>query len=147
MGILNEPLCIKIQQKVGSLITPVHAGRLPGKICTVGGFSSLTAEQWMIWTIVYSPFVLKDILPHRHYEMWCTFSKSCSLMCRPFIHHTELKKADELMMQFCNSFENILENVVSLLTCTYMDICKNAFKMLDLCSHFGATPSNTIMAF
>ena len=105
-GILNESLCDKIQQKVDSLITPVHAGRLPGKIATASGFSGFTAEQWMIWTIVYSPFVLKDILPSRHYEMWCTFSKSCSLICRPFIHHTELKKADELMMQFCNGFES-----------------------------------------
>lgn len=106
-GVLNESLCDKIQQKVDSLITPVHAGRLPGKIATASGFSGFTAEQWMIWTIVYSPFALKDILPSRHYEMWCTFSKSCSLLCRPFIHHTELKKADELMIQFCNSFENI----------------------------------------
>ena len=105
-GILNESLSDKIQQKIDSLITPVHAGRLPGKIATASGFSGFTAEQWMIWTIVYSPFALKDVLPTRHYEMWCTFSKSCSLLCRPFIHHTELKKADELMMQFCNSFEN-----------------------------------------
>ena len=104
-GILNESLCGKVQQKMDSLIIPVYAGRLPSKIATASGFSGFTAEQWMIWTIVYSPFALKGILPPIHYEMWCMFSKSCSLLCRPFIHHTELKKADEQMMEFCNSFE------------------------------------------
>ena len=49
-----------------SLITPVHTGHLPGKIATSSGFSGFTVEQWMIWTIVYSPFALKGILPPRH---------------------------------------------------------------------------------
>lgn len=59
----------------------------------------------MSWTILYSPFVLKDFLPTEHYVMWCTFSLACSLFCRPFIHHTELLKADELILQFCEKFE------------------------------------------
>ena len=61
----------------------------------------------MVWTIVYSPFVLKEILPQDHYSMWCLFSLSCSLFCRPYVHHTELIKADELMMKFCTMFERI----------------------------------------
>ena len=39
--------------------------------------------------------------------MWCLFSLSCSLFCRPFIHCSELIKADELMMKFCNKFEQV----------------------------------------
>lgn len=105
--ILPEPLCATIQQKMDSIITPSHLGRLPGKIATAGGFSGFTAEQWMIWTIVYSPFALHEVLPPEHYEMWCLFSKSCSLLCRPFIHKTELATADELMIEFCIRFERI----------------------------------------
>ena len=71
------------------------------------GFSGFTAEQWMAWTIVFSPYVLRDILPPQHYEMWCTFSLSCSFLCRPFIHHSELLKADELLIRFCKMFEEI----------------------------------------
>ena len=94
-----------IQEKVDSICVPACIGRILGKIAS--GFSDFTAEQWMVWTIVHSPFVLKDILPQEHYSMWCTFSLSCSLFCRPYIHHTELVKADELMMKFCTMFERI----------------------------------------
>ena len=47
----------------------------------------------------------KGVLPPEHYEMWCLFSQSCSLFCRPFIHRSEIDKADELMMSFCEKFE------------------------------------------
>ena len=61
----------------------------------------------MVWTIVFSPYVLKDYLPSQHYSMWCTFSLSCSLLCRPFIQHAELVEADELLMNFCEMFEQL----------------------------------------
>ena len=62
----------------------------------------------MTWTIVYSPFILKQFLPSEHYALWCLFSLSCSLFCRPFLHHTELVKADQLIMDFCVKFKQIL---------------------------------------
>jgi hypothetical protein len=90
---------------VSQITVPAYVGRLPTKIAS--GFAGFTAEQWMLWTVVYSPLVLKDFLPTEHYEMWCVFSSACSLICRPFIHQTELLKADELILQFCNTFENV----------------------------------------
>ena len=105
--ILPESSSAIIQQKMDAMITSSHVGQLPGKIATASGFSGFTAEQWMIWTIVYSPFALHEVLPPEHYEMWSLFSKSCSLLCRPFIHKTELVTADELMIEFCNRFETI----------------------------------------
>ena len=47
--------------KMDSIITSSHLGCLPGKIATASGFSGFTAEQWMIWTIVYSPFALHEV--------------------------------------------------------------------------------------
>ena len=88
-----------------AILVPAHVGRLPGKIASA--FSRFTAEQWMAWTIIYSPFVLKDFLPPEHYDMWCIFSYSCSILCRPFIHQTEVVKADELMLQFCQKFQSL----------------------------------------
>lgn len=94
-----------IQDKMDSISVPARVGRLPGKIAS--GFSDFTAEQWMAWTIIYSPFVLKDFLPPDHFKMWCFFSLSCSLFCRPYLHRAELEEADKLMMKFCTTFERI----------------------------------------
>ena len=104
-GIVTDTAFTKIQDKIDSMVVPPCIGRLPGKIAS--GFAGFTAEQWMLWTIVYSPFVLKDILPSEHYDMWCVFSSACSLLCRPFIHHKELREADEKLIKFCKIFEGI----------------------------------------
>lgn len=73
-----------LQQRVYSINAPSSIGRIPSKIA--GGFAGFTAEQWMHWTILYSPIVLRDILPTEDYSIWCTFSKACSLLSRPYIH-------------------------------------------------------------
>ncbi len=54
-GIMCESEFIKIQEKIDSVLVPARIGRLPGKIASA--FSGFTAEQWMLWVIVYSPFV------------------------------------------------------------------------------------------
>lgn len=62
--ILSESDFLAIQERVGDITVPAHVGRLPTKIASA--FAGFTAEQWMLWTIVYSPFVLKDFLPTEH---------------------------------------------------------------------------------
>ncbi len=46
---------IKIQEKIDSVQVLARIGRLHGKIASA--LSGFTAEQWMLWVIVYSPFV------------------------------------------------------------------------------------------
>ena len=66
-NIISESKFLAIQEKMDTILVPAHVGRLPGKIASA--FSGFTAEQWMVWTIIYSPFVLKDFLPPEHYDM------------------------------------------------------------------------------
>ena len=54
----------RIQELVDSMTVPQDIGRIPGKI--VCSFSSLTADQWKSWTVVYSLFALKGVLPEDH---------------------------------------------------------------------------------
>ena len=105
-GVLSDADFDNIQTVIDSFTVPYSIGRLPAKIST--GFAGFTAEQWMTWTVVFSPFVLRPFLPPEHYHMWCAFSKACALLCRPFIHRSELKKGDELLLQFCKAFERII---------------------------------------
>ncbi len=91
-----------MQAKVDSFITPSDVGRIPSKIAS--GFS---AEQWRNWTLIYSLFSLKGVLPHRHYDCWLLFVKAVSLLCRRRITLLALEKGDDLLMEFCETFEKL----------------------------------------
>lgn len=104
-GYINHSNLEQLQQQIDSITPPANIGRIPGKVAT--GFSGFTAEQFMLWTVVYSPVVLRDILPTEHYMLWCMFSKACALLCKPYIQRDEINKADELLMSFCIGFEQI----------------------------------------
>ena len=103
---LTDSVFDKLQEIMNSINPPARIGRIPYKVSA--GSAGFTAEQWMLWTILYSPFVPRDFLrPLQHYTLWCTFSKACALLCRPYIHEAEVDKADELLLSFCTGFEQL----------------------------------------
>ena len=108
VGLLNHSDMEKIQEGIDGIIPPINIGRIPSKISA--GFAGFTAEQWMHWTIIYSPFVLRDYLPLEHYTLWCMFSKACSLICQPYVHAREVENADELLMSFCTGVQTLYGN-------------------------------------
>ena len=63
--ILTSSDFILIQERANSFITPSNIGRVPSKIAS--GFSGFTAEQWKNWTVYFSLYALKGILPGPHY--------------------------------------------------------------------------------
>ena len=77
-----------IQEKVDSFCTPEDVGRIPTKI--LSGFSGFKAEQWRNWTILFSLYSLKDILPHSHYNCWQLFVKACCILCQRTITAREI---------------------------------------------------------
>lgn len=79
-----------IQKRVDSFVTPAVVGRLPTKI--MSGFSGFTADQWRNWTV---------------YICWQLFVKACDLICQRQIQLQDLNKADELIMEFLSSFEQL----------------------------------------
>ena len=104
-GIINKSDFGSIQEKVDSFITPPEIGRIPLKISS--SFAGFTAEQWRNWTLIYSLYSLKGILPPRHYSCWFLFVKATSLLCRRVISIEQLKKGDELLMEFCEAFQKL----------------------------------------
>ena len=59
----------------------------------------------MLWTILYSPFVLYNRLPPELYEHWLLFSQACSLLCNHSIGIDDVDKADKLLVEFCRQQE------------------------------------------
>ena len=94
-----------LQEVVNCINVPFKIGRIPIKISS--GFSDFTADQSRHWTALYSPLVLYEKIPDNHYQLWCLFSKACSLLSRPFIATSEVIAANKLLFEFCRTFQHI----------------------------------------
>ena len=97
-GLLTIDKMQVIQDVVDSITLPPHFGRIPSKIVSGTGFCDLTAEQWKMWTLVYSSFVLQKVLPQQHFQVWKLFVEACGLICRPFVRLEQVSKANALFI-------------------------------------------------
>lgn len=104
-ALIHEGLFSHIQEKVDSFRCPSDIGRIPYKIASK--FSGLKADQWKNWTLYFSLFALKGILPHQDYDCWLTFVKTCSLICQRQIAVSQLECIDKSIEDFCTKFENL----------------------------------------
>jgi hypothetical protein len=102
--ISNSQLAI-IQARVDGMHVPSDIGRLPKKIAT--SFGGFTADQWKNWTIIYSLYALRDILPEEHYTCWQAFVLGCFHLCRRTLSHLDITKADLLLLKFCRDVERL----------------------------------------
>ena len=67
-----------IQEKVNSFKCPPDIGRIPHKIAS--RFSGLKADQWKSWTLHFSLYAMKGLIPSPDYNCWCKFVEACSLI-------------------------------------------------------------------
>ena len=94
-----------LQEKVDSFCCPADIGRIPYKLGSK--FAGLKADQWKNWTLYFSLYSLKEILPHRDYRFWQTFVKLCYFLCQREIDRTKLSVIDEMIKKFCTSFHDL----------------------------------------
>ena len=102
-GILNESKLKIIEEIVEQIKCPHGTGRLPTKIGS--GFSGFTADQWRIWTTVYSAIALKGIIPEEHLRCWLLYVRACTLLFSRIISEIDVVTADEYLVAFCKKFE------------------------------------------
>jgi len=69
------------------------------------GFSGFTADQWRIWTTVYSAIALKGIIPKEHLCCWLLYVRACTLLFSRIISESNVATADEYLVTFCKKFE------------------------------------------
>ena len=84
LDLINSKCYNDIQTRVDSHVCPNDVGRLASKIYSA--FSGFTGEQWKNWTMYFSLFALKEVLPWRHYNCWQLFVYACYLLCRRSIN-------------------------------------------------------------
>ena len=95
----------KLEEQIRSFTTPYNAGRLP---TTIGsGYGGFTANQWSNWITIFSPILLKDILPAEDLRCWLLFVRACSLLKPQFIRRCDAESADLFLLQYCKKFQEL----------------------------------------
>ena len=98
-GILSKGDIEEIENRVSLFKVPTGVGRLPGRIGSrYGGF---TANQWKNWILLYSPVVLKGLLPTNDMGCWLLFVCACRLICKAIV------KIDDINSASCNFVEGL----------------------------------------
>ena len=103
MELLTKESLQEMERRISSFTVPNSLGRLPINISSNHG--GYTSSQWQSWITLYSPVVLKGLLPNAHYQCWLLFVRACSILSRRIIKDSEVATADLLLLNFCKKFE------------------------------------------
>jgi hypothetical protein len=94
-----------IQDKMEPFQCPSDIGRLPKKCSS--SYGSFNADQYKNWTLLFSIYALRDLLPLEHLDCWRKFVLACRRLCSVFITVNNAKVADRLLIEFCKMFEQL----------------------------------------
>ena len=105
LEILTKNDLEEIEKRSSEFQVPYSIGRLPTNIASnYGGFK---ATQWQTWITLYSPVVLKGIIPDNHLQCWLIFVRDSSIMSQRILKKDDVTTADLLFLTFCKKFEQL----------------------------------------
>ena len=96
---------VEMEKMMKALPTTRRYGRLRSKL--EGNMAQFTAEEMKMFTIVYSLWLLKNVLPTDHYEMWRHFVKATTLLSRPVLSDADLTTAQVHLVNFTNAYDGL----------------------------------------
>ena len=105
VGILTLNDLKETDNTISGFQVPYSIGRLPINIAS--NYSGFKAAQWQIWITIYSPVVLKGVLPDRHLQCWLLFVRACAILSQRILRVSDVDTADMLLVTFCKRFEMI----------------------------------------
>ena len=73
-------------------------------------FAFMTADDWKAWCLIYSPFVLRGVLPTAQYHHWLLFVSACRLLARTVITYIEIDEAHTLLEKFVRQCAQLYGN-------------------------------------
>ena len=89
-----------LQRKVDIMVSP-------SKIDTHSGFSSITADEWKNWILLYSVFALYGVIGDSHFKCWCYLVDSCIILCQTVITAAQINIAHTLLLEYYQVFETL----------------------------------------
>ena len=102
---LNKTTFPLLQQRVDAACVPSDIGKLPTKL--ESGFEGFTADELKNWTVIFSLYGLRGIIPKRDLECWRYFVIACFYLCNRVISVANIQIADNYLIKFCKEFELI----------------------------------------
>lgn len=90
--LLTNANLLQIEARAKLFRLPADIGRLPSNVSS--GYSGFTANQWCNWITIYSPVLLKGILPNLHLCCWLLFVRACSILRNRIITENDITAAD-----------------------------------------------------
>ena len=123
----------------------------PSKICCIprkiDSFSSITADEWKNWILLYSVFALYGVIGDSHFKCWYYLVDSCIILCQPVITAAQINIAHTLLLEYCQLFETLY----GLESCTpnmHMSChLRECLLIMVLLCPFGASHMNVTMEF
>ena len=103
--LLKQSQLVGIQEKIDTMLTPVHTGRIPRKVQT--GFSGFTADQFKNWVNIYSIPCLRELFKDDDLECWRHFVLASRILCKKVLSDSDITVADALLLQFCRKVEQL----------------------------------------
>lgn len=92
-----------MQKRIEKISCPSDVGKLPQKMAS--SFGSFNADQFKNWTILFSIYALKGVLPEEHLEYWRKFVLACKILCTRTLSRNNVKVAHLLLISFCKKVE------------------------------------------
>ena len=104
-GLLSKHHLSVIDKMTSQFLVPSNTGRLPLNVSS--NYLSFKADQWSSWTTIYSPVVLKSILPDDHYRCWLVFVRASAILTQRILTSSDIDTADRLLLIFCKKVEEL----------------------------------------
>ena len=103
VGKLNDAKLLQIDNHQKLMKIPTDVGRIVHS--NSKSHKSMKADEWENWTLIYSMFCLRNILPDRDITVWSFFVKACMMLCKRSITIAEISQGHELLTMYCKQFE------------------------------------------
>ncbi|OAD66956.1 hypothetical protein PHYBLDRAFT_174666 [Phycomyces blakesleeanus NRRL 1555(-)] len=102
-GLIDNKKLVAMQKVVEKVVLPPDYTSLGTKIAK--GFSYMKADEWKSWCLVYSPVVLRDVLPLPEFKNWIEFVNSCRYFTKPSVSEEDIEKGHKCLEEFCKGCE------------------------------------------
>ncbi|OAD70564.1 hypothetical protein PHYBLDRAFT_148475 [Phycomyces blakesleeanus NRRL 1555(-)] len=104
----NQAL-LAMQDLENGVVVPPDYARINKKIADK--FSFIKADEWKLWCLIYSPFVLKHILPVKHLSNWMFFVNACRLLTEPSVTPDHIQCPRPSPIVLFEKYNGLLKNL------------------------------------
>ncbi|OAD68588.1 hypothetical protein PHYBLDRAFT_173011 [Phycomyces blakesleeanus NRRL 1555(-)] len=104
-GLIDNKKFVAMQKAVEKVVLPPDYMSLGTKIAK--GFPYMKADEWKSWCLVYSPVVLRDVLPLSEFKNWIEFVNVCRYFTKPSFSEEDIEKEHKCLEEFCKGCETL----------------------------------------